>query len=200
MSRGSLMADFVDDIFEMSPRIQNRLKQYNHDWVGRILLPLAYQASGSNDQAAVLAALRDDASKLQALESSVDDLSAELGPGSASGDTLASAVSGKIAGTPPPGTPPPGTPPPEQTTAPPSFMWVNPTISGVILIGFFIMLAILMTRNGADVEKLGGLQNVLFTLLGALAAAFTQVVNYWLGSSKGSADKTGLLQQNAAGH
>ena len=37
------------------------------------------------------------------------------------------------------------------------------------------------------------LQNVLFTLLGALGAAFTQVVNYWLGSSKGSSDKTDLL-------
>jgi hypothetical protein len=38
-----------------------------------------------------------------------------------------------------------------------------------------------------------GLQNVLFTLLGALGAAFAQVVNYWLGSSKGSADKTTFL-------
>jgi len=37
------------------------------------------------------------------------------------------------------------------------------------------------------------LQNVLFTLLGALGAAFTQVVNFWLGSSKGSSDKTDLL-------
>lgn len=38
-----------------------------------------------------------------------------------------------------------------------------------------------------------GQQNVLFTLLGALGAAFTQVVNFWLGSSKGSSDKTALL-------
>jgi hypothetical protein len=37
------------------------------------------------------------------------------------------------------------------------------------------------------------LQNVLFTLLAALGAAFTQVVNFWLGSSKGSSDKTDLL-------
>jgi hypothetical protein len=37
------------------------------------------------------------------------------------------------------------------------------------------------------------LQNVLFTLLGALGAAFTQVVNFWLGSSKGSSDKTALI-------
>jgi hypothetical protein len=36
-------------------------------------------------------------------------------------------------------------------------------------------------------------QNVLFTLLGALGAAFTQVVNFWLGSSKGSSDKTALI-------
>ena len=39
----------------------------------------------------------------------------------------------------------------------------------------------------------GGLQNVLFTLLGAVGAAFTQVVNYWLGSSKGSSDKTDFM-------
>jgi hypothetical protein len=38
-----------------------------------------------------------------------------------------------------------------------------------------------------------GLDNVLFTLLGALGAAFTQVVNFWLGSSKGSSDKTALI-------
>ena len=38
-----------------------------------------------------------------------------------------------------------------------------------------------------------GVQNVLFTLLGALGAAFTQVVNFWLGSSKGSSDKTALI-------
>ena len=78
-------------------------------------------------------------------------------------------------------------------SANPSFeyTWVAPGISGIILIGFFILLGILLWRK--DWSNLGDIKNVLFTLLGALGAAFTQVVNYWLGSSKGSADKTNLL-------
>lgn len=74
----------------------------------------------------------------------------------------------------------------------PAFVWVSPVLSGTVLIGFFIMLAVLLTR-GDKVSNMKDIQNVLFTLLGALGAAFTQVVNYWLGSSKGSADKTNLL-------
>jgi hypothetical protein len=48
------------------------------------------------------------------------------------------------------------------------------------------------TPTGTNTNP-NSLQNVLFTLLGALGAAFTQVVNFWLGSSKGSSDKTDLL-------
>ncbi|HEV3036845.1 MAG TPA: hypothetical protein VHA33_03570 [Candidatus Angelobacter sp.] len=72
-----------------------------------------------------------------------------------------------------------------------AYRWVIPIISGIILLGFFTLLGVLLLRR--DWDKLGEIKNVLFTLLGALGAAFTQVVNYWLGSSKGSADKTNLL-------
>ena len=66
-------------------------------------------------------------------------------------------------------------------------------VSLAVLFGFFTMVYMLLTREATQFEKMGNIQNVLFTLLGALAAAFTQVINYWLGSSKGSADKTELL-------
>lgn len=74
-----------------------------------------------------------------------------------------------------------------------AYMWVGPSISFLVLFGFFFMLYKLLSMDPAALAKLGGIGNVLFTLLGALGAAFTQVVNYWLGSSKGSADKTSLL-------
>jgi len=74
-----------------------------------------------------------------------------------------------------------------------AYMWVGPSISFLVLLGFFFMLYKLLSMNADALGKLGGIGNVLFTLLGALGAAFTQVVNYWLGSSKGSSDKTNLL-------
>lgn len=75
----------------------------------------------------------------------------------------------------------------------PGYVWVGPVISGTVLIGFFIMLYFLLHVSDAAFSSVKEIQNVLFTLLGALGAAFTQVVNYWLGSSKGSSDKTNLL-------
>jgi hypothetical protein len=76
-------------------------------------------------------------------------------------------------------------------------MWVGPIISFAIIAGFFTMLGVLLWQQqrpaSAPPSTPAGLQNVLFTLLGALGAAFTQVVNFWLGSSKGSSDKTDLL-------
>lgn len=67
---------------------------------------------------------------------------------------------------------------------------VRTGISILVLVGFFAMLGLLL--SGA-VQDLGDIKAVVFTLLGALGAAFTQVVQYWLGSSKDSADKTDLL-------
>jgi hypothetical protein len=75
-----------------------------------------------------------------------------------------------------------------------AYMWVGPTLSFLVLAGFFFMLWSLLHVDAEALGKLGNIQNVLFTLLGALGAAFTQVINYWLGSSKGSADKTSLLK------
>jgi hypothetical protein len=142
------------------------------------LIPLICYHGGNNDPAASVNEIKADPAKLRALEDAVDDLFKGGGP--------PAAPTGGVA-------PPSPNPLP---LVPRAYMWVSPLISAAIIIGFFAMLAVLMTRDAASVEKLGGLQNVLFTLLGALAAAFTQVCNYWLGSSKGSSDKTDLLEKS----
>jgi len=67
--------------------------------------------------------------------------------------------------------------------------WAAPVVSLVVSIGFFIMLYVVL--NKAQVE----ISDVAFIMLGSLAAGFTQVLNYWLGSSKGSSDKTQLLNR-----
>lgn len=82
----------------------------------------------------------------------------------------------------------------DQIVAQIAYMWVGPTISFAVIIGFFFMLYTLLNPGSTTWTNIGDVKDVLFTLLGALGAAFTQVVNYWLGSSKGSADKTNLLK------
>jgi hypothetical protein len=71
--------------------------------------------------------------------------------------------------------------------------WVVPLVSVMVLAGFFGTMALLLMSN--SIGALGDAKDVLFVLLGVLGAAFIQVVNYWLGSSKGSADQTSVLLQ-----
>jgi len=59
-------------------------------------------------------------------------------------------------------------------------------LAAIIVFGFFIVLNIILWK---DIN----FDNIL---TGALVAAFTQVVNYFFGSSKGSADKTKLITKN----
>lgn len=61
-------------------------------------------------------------------------------------------------------------------------------LGGLISIGFF--LAIYLTIVIVIPEQN---QNVVMVLLGALSAKFGDVVAYYYGSSKSSADKTALL-------
>jgi hypothetical protein len=65
--------------------------------------------------------------------------------------------------------------------------WVAPAVSAVVMIGFFALLAILIVFYGKDDDVS---KNQLINIsIGALVAAFSTVVNFWLGSSKGSQDK-----------
>jgi len=67
--------------------------------------------------------------------------------------------------------------------------WGSPALSAIILISFGVMLYLVVTSTGIS-EKTMPMANVL---LGTLAAMATQVANYWLGSSHGSAAKDAVL-------
>jgi hypothetical protein len=64
-------------------------------------------------------------------------------------------------------------------------------LGAVILSGFFGLLYILACRPIAVVNK-----DILMIAAGALIASFQAVVQYFYGSSKGSADKTEMLNIN----
>jgi hypothetical protein len=64
--------------------------------------------------------------------------------------------------------------------------WVAPVVSFLVMIGFYALLGILIwAYKDTNIS-----QNQLINIcIGALVAAFSTVVNFWLGSSKGSQDK-----------
>lgn len=74
--------------------------------------------------------------------------------------------------------------------------WVPAILSGVILAVFAIILVVLLTRSTPLAD---GYQQLIYVLLGTLAAMVTQVGNFWLGSSKGSVDKQEDLKVAMAG-
>ena len=63
--------------------------------------------------------------------------------------------------------------------------WAPATLSAIILIAFGGLIFVVLTKNNLSADSMP-LANVL---LGSLAAMATQVANYWLGSSSGSAVK-----------
>jgi hypothetical protein len=65
--------------------------------------------------------------------------------------------------------------------------WAPAILSGVILASFASLILVVLTMQHGIDDKTMPLVNVL---LGSLAAMATQVANYWLGSSSGSAAKT----------
>jgi hypothetical protein len=67
-----------------------------------------------------------------------------------------------------------------------SIAWGAPVISLVVVVGFFAILGLLIFHGVPDSQA------VLISV-GALGAAFTTVLGFWVGSSKGSADKTDAL-------
>jgi hypothetical protein len=70
--------------------------------------------------------------------------------------------------------------------------WGAPIISVLVTVGYFVTLFIVLLRP-FPIDA--SMRDVILVLLGALQIAFGQVVNYWLGSSAGSATKDRQLQQ-----
>lgn len=76
-----------------------------------------------------------------------------------------------------------------------SISWGAPVISVIVTVGFLAILTLLVLRPlGLDTVQV----TVLNVLLGYLGAGFQQTVNYWLGSSAGSATKDATLKQIAS--
>lgn len=63
--------------------------------------------------------------------------------------------------------------------------WASSLVSLIIVIGFFVVLYMVFN----DTLEPGN-EKIAYILIGTLGAGFSQVINYWLGSSKGSKDKT----------
>jgi hypothetical protein len=70
--------------------------------------------------------------------------------------------------------------------------WGAPVISVIVVIGYLGLVFALLFKTIPD-------NQVTLVLFGGLSAAFAQVINYWLGSSAGSANKDVALKQIAAG-
>lgn len=72
--------------------------------------------------------------------------------------------------------------------------WAPVVISTIIVVGFFTCVALLFVVQRTWDERTANLLNVLF---GALIPGFTQVCNYWLGSSAGSRRSTDTVRRIA---
>lgn len=68
---------------------------------------------------------------------------------------------------------------------------ITPTLAVVISAAFFAAIYFLLTMN---VEIKAEMRDVAMILLGTLAAAFTQVLNFYFGTSAGSKDKTDIIR------
>lgn len=67
--------------------------------------------------------------------------------------------------------------------------WGAPVVSIIVTVGFFAFLIILMLGGIRSSGQDPTVANIVNIAVGALATAFATVVNFWLGSSKGSRDK-----------
>lgn len=76
-----------------------------------------------------------------------------------------------------------------------SMAWGAPVVSVLVTLAFIGDLAALFIAK-VNLNEMTG--QVLLLLTGTLSAAFTQVVNYWLGSSAGSASKDVSIRQALA--
>jgi hypothetical protein len=77
--------------------------------------------------------------------------------------------------------------------------WAAPVVSLIVTLGFFAILAMLIFyRSAATIDA--NTAQIVNIIVGALAAAFATVVNFWLGSSQGSRAKDANALQLQATH
>ena len=119
---------------------------------------------GTTDAASVQTALDADPSKAAALQARLDAGTESLKAGLADvADARATTMGLAKAGSP--------------------IAWGSPVISTVVVTAFAIVAVVVFSRYGVE-SAVGQL------IAGALIAKFGTVVDYWLGSSKGSADRS----------
>jgi lysozyme family protein len=70
--------------------------------------------------------------------------------------------------------------------------WVGPLLSMIVTLGFFAMVGMFVVAK-PDLTGADGVTQVLNICVGAVAAAFATVMNFWLGSSQGSRAKDALV-------
>lgn len=71
--------------------------------------------------------------------------------------------------------------------------WGRVLVSLVVTTGFMgVLILVITTKTQGNAPP-----EVMLVMLGALGAAFGQVVSYWVGSSSGSAQKDAAIQNLA---
>ncbi len=119
---------------------------------------------GTADPAEVQAAAEADPSKAAALKARLDADTERLKAGLADvADARAATAALAVAKSP--------------------IAWGSPVISAVVVVAFAVVAVVVFARYGVE-SAVGQL------IAGALIAKFSTVVDYWLGSSKGSADRS----------
>jgi hypothetical protein len=72
--------------------------------------------------------------------------------------------------------------------------WGRVIVSTVVVVGFMYILILVITTKTQG----GSPPEVQLVMLGALGAAFGQVVSYWVGSSSGSTSKDKAIENLAS--
>lgn len=71
--------------------------------------------------------------------------------------------------------------------------WAPAVVSGLVILGFVLIVVLLMTDHAGDLQNQNKVA-ILNIVLGALVAAFTAVINFWIGSSQSSRGKDEVFQ------
>lgn len=166
------MDGFLKGLADLSPVIGTVLGGPVGGAIGGGIKAIAGMITGEDDPEEVLRSLAADPEKLMELENEAKKLELEelrihaADRDSARGLTARLAEAGSRAA------------------------WSASLISLVVTVGFFLMLYAVLVVEIPEASK-----DPALLLLGALGAGFTQVLNFWLGSSKGSSDKAKTIEQ-----